>query len=66
MSKVVKILFEVLKTHLVLKDLGILKTVLNLIERDFFSKRFKHLNDITRGEITFPALRGNYLSLSRW
>ena len=64
-SKVIKILFKILKTHFVLEDLCILEAILNLVEGNLFAKGLKHLNNISGGEVAFSGLGENYLSLSR-
>lgn len=47
-SKVVEVVFEIFKGHLVLVDLGIFKTVLYLIQADSFVGCLEHCHNILR------------------
>lgn len=47
-----EILFEIFEGHLILIHLDILKTILNLAQRDILLKRAKNSQDVLRRQIT--------------
>lgn len=63
LSKVIKILFKVFKTHLVFVYLCIFETVLNLIQGDFLSKSLKHSNHVIGRKVPFSYSNKNLLFL---
>lgn len=53
LSKIMKILFEIFETHLILINFGIFEAILNLIQSDLSPDNLEHHQNIFRHQIPF-------------
>ena len=61
-----KILFKIFKTHLILINLSILKTIFDLVQCYLSANHFKHHQYVLRYQIALPLSNLIYFYRSRW
>lgn len=52
-SKIMEVLFEILKCHFIFVDLGVFETVFDIIQTYCFADHLKHPHDILWTQISF-------------
>lgn len=56
LSKIMKVLLEIFKTHLILINFSILETIFDLIQSYFPTNELEHYQNIFRHQIALPLL----------